>query len=117
MRQSNKVYVTLTGTRLAQTAKAVKFSILQISGTPVDLPVEHKIQWFPLSQIQKMTTDPNKSGEDIIVASEWICKEKGLMEKIDTHPAPKIDEHGFDARAQSFDEDDREDDWNGETPF
>ena len=117
MRQANQVYVTLTGTRKAQTAKAVLFSVKAISGTPVDL--ENKDQWFPLSQIQKMTTDPNKVGEDIIMATEWICKEKGLLENAARATKVKQDAHGFDKLETFPDEDfpDEEDPYNGGAPF
>lgn len=107
-----QTYITLTGTKLSETAKAVKFSILKISGEPVDLEQKDKVQWFPFSQIQKMTTDPSSVGMDTIVASEWICKEKGLLAaaKIAISKPAKIDEHGFDARSESFDDVDLDED-------
>lgn len=114
VRYANKVFISLIGTKLSETAKAVKFSILKISGEPVDLPPEHKTQWFPLSQIQKMTTDPSSTGNDSIFASEWICREKGLLQAAATSRPAKIDEHGFDARDDLGDlnTEDDEDRWN-----
>lgn len=98
MRYENKTFITLTGTKLGETEKAVKFSILQINGMPVDLAPKDKTQWFPFSQLKKMTSDPASAGQDVIVVSEWICEQKNLLTAVEiasSRPA-NIDEHGFD---------------------
>lgn len=69
-------YVTLTGTILADTGKAIKIRIDKVSGESLNESVEH---WFPVSQLTKMFKDPNITGQDWIMAAEWICKEKELV--------------------------------------
>lgn len=68
-------YITLTGSILADTGKAIKMHITHVSGEPIE-PVDH---WIPVSQCQKMFKDPNTTGNDWVNAAEWICKQKELV--------------------------------------
>ena len=94
MSRAGTVWVTLTGTKVAETGKAVLFDIKKISGEEVEL--ETPRQWFPFSQVSKMTTDKNSVCNDTMMVSEWICKEKGLLEPQSRTKKVKQDEHGFD---------------------
>lgn len=95
-RTSNDTKITLTGTKSAETAKAVLFIVQKISGEKVTL--ENPKQWFPFSQVTRMTTDPSCAGNDQLVVSQWICKEKGLLDaaSLQEKKDPKKDINGFD---------------------
>ena len=67
--------ISLKGTRLRESEKAVQFSIMDISGTEIDPP---NVQWFPLSQVKSSITSQHV-GEDVLVVSEWICTQKELI--------------------------------------
>ena len=67
--------VTLIGTKLRETGKAAQFEIHQIGDLKYDPP---KTEWFPFSQIAKMTHNPAITPSDIMVVSKWILKEKQL---------------------------------------
>ena len=66
----------IQGTILRETDKAVHMDVEWINACPLEPTETH---WFPLSQIAKKFTDPDKQGEDFILASEWICKAKELV--------------------------------------
>ena len=68
--------ITITGNKLGESEKAVKFRVHSISENELDPP---KTEWFPLSQIEKMSTDPNNINQDWMVVSEWILKTKGMI--------------------------------------
>ena len=72
----HKTLITLTGTHIAESTKAIRFRVDKISGEP--LP-ETKVEWFPFSQVEKITQNPDTTGEDTLVVSEWICKAKSLI--------------------------------------
>lgn len=72
-KQSSQLVVN--GTRMGETAKAVKFSISDCQG----VPYHGLTTWFPFSQVSKSVTNPNEVNKDYLVVSEWIMKEKGLM--------------------------------------
>lgn len=76
MSRRTDTYVTLTGTIIADTGKAIKIRVEKVSGEPIELPAEH---WIPTSQICKMFKDPNSTGEDWISVAEWICKQRELI--------------------------------------
>ena len=76
MAQHNKVFVGVKGTYLGETAKAVKFSVSEVNGEIFDPNAMH---WFPFSQIEKIFKDPQSVGNDSLMVSEWLCKEKGLI--------------------------------------
>jgi len=81
--------VTLSGTRLRETDKAVQFSVHSISGRKLDCPPI--VSWFPFSQMEKLGREkPGEEGEDWIIVSEWIVKQKPeLAEYLDlSDPAP-----------------------------
>lgn len=71
-----KTFKTVTGNKLGETGKAVRFQILEVSGVPLEHP---RTEWFPFSQIDKMFTDPNEVGKDYLIVSEWILQEKGIV--------------------------------------
>lgn len=68
--------MTVLGTNLGESAKAVKFRIDTIDGEPL---LEAKTEWFPFGQISKTFKDPVNEGTDYLVVSEWILKQKGLV--------------------------------------
>lgn len=76
MSRAGNVYVGVKGTHLGESAKAVKFSISEINGEPFDPP---KIEWFPFSQTEKIFRDKNSVGNDSLLVTEWVCKQKGLI--------------------------------------
>lgn len=76
-RQSNDTVVTLHGYRHGYTDKAILFETHLIGEDPVADP---KKEWFPLSQMKRSVLQPKGSQEmDMIVVSEWICKQKNLI--------------------------------------
>lgn len=76
MSRPNTVFVGVKGTLLGETTKAVKFSVSEVNGEIFDPPAMH---WFPFSQIEKIFKDAQSVGNDSLMVSEWICKEKGLI--------------------------------------
>ena len=74
--RENQTWITIRGTRLRETDKAVQFSILQIGATILDEPT---IQWFPFSQTGKSFTDPKSDDNDTIMVTEWILEQKELI--------------------------------------
>jgi hypothetical protein len=83
-RISNTVYTTLTGFIIAETEKAILFETHEISGSPVADPTR---EWFPISQISKVVraskqAEPgSREAMDCILAAEWLCIKKGLVEE------------------------------------
>ena len=71
-----KTFKTITGNKLSETAKAVKFEILEVSSIPLEKP---RTEWFPFSQIDKMSTDPSEMNKDYLIVSDWILSEKGIV--------------------------------------
>jgi hypothetical protein len=71
-----KTFRTITGTKIADTGKAIKFSCTKVSDTPLEKEQTH---WFPVSQLEKMFFDPNSTGNDTLVVPEWLLKDKGLI--------------------------------------
>lgn len=74
-RQAN-VFVSIRGTKGYETAKAVHFTVHEISGEPV---IPAKAHWFPFSHVEKMTTDSNSVEQDTMLVTEWILKAKELI--------------------------------------
>jgi len=73
-KQSSQLVVN--GTRMGETAKAVKFSISDCQG----VPYHGLTTWFPFSQVSKSFTSPETDpGKDYLVVSEWIMREKSLL--------------------------------------
>jgi hypothetical protein len=54
----------------------VKFEILEVSSIPLEKP---RTEWFPFSQIDKMSTDPSEMNKDYLIVSDWILSEKGIV--------------------------------------
>lgn len=76
-RETNDTAVTIEGYAFGETAKALNFEIHTISGEEIASP---KKEWFPFSQLKKIVRQPKNSQErDMIIVSEWICKQKGLI--------------------------------------
>lgn len=71
-------YTSIKGTVLRESSKAVFFRVEEISGSPI----EHASHWFPISRIEKRTTDPSKEGTDTLVLESWLidkfCEEHGI---------------------------------------
>lgn len=72
------VYVTLTGRRLGETEKAVRFRVQKLG----EQDIEPTTEWFPLSQISKMYKDPLSVNNDWIMVAEWIVDQKGIKERV-----------------------------------
>jgi len=68
-------YIKLTGTKLRETEKAVHFTVVSVSDSPLEESVTH---WFPISQISSMTHDA-MTDQDHIKVAEWICRSKELI--------------------------------------
>jgi hypothetical protein len=80
MSRISKIYdvnVTIRGTICGRSQKAIKFEILAITGRILPKPTT---EWFPLSQLKKEIRG-DMQGEDELVVTEWILKEKGLIPK------------------------------------
>lgn len=75
-RKASDVKHTIYGTKLAETAKACKFSITKIGEVVL---AKEQVEWFPYSQIDKTFTDPQATGADWMIVSDWILKEKNLL--------------------------------------
>lgn len=76
-RHSKTTYITLTGTILADTGKAIRVQVTHVSGEKLS---QSQTEWIPVSQCSKMFKDPTESGKDWVMVAEWICKEKKLLE-------------------------------------
>lgn len=72
----SETLVTITGTHLRESPKAILFRIDQISAEPLE---KSKEEWIPFSQIRKITTDSTTEGKDSLVVTEWILKQKELI--------------------------------------
>jgi hypothetical protein len=74
------VVVTIYGSRLRETDKAVQFRIDSIGPDELDYP---KTEWLPFSQCKRSMThsaNPDTPIEtDYLVVTEWILKQKGLL--------------------------------------
>ena len=75
-RRTNTTYITLTGTILADTGKAIRVQVTHMSGEKLS---QSQTEWIPVSQCSKMFKNPNESGKDWVMVAEWICKEKKLL--------------------------------------
>lgn len=70
------IYLSIKGTVLRETEKAVQFRIDEVRGTPID---QTETVWIPLSQVEKRMTDKSRSGEDTMMISEWIAEKIGIL--------------------------------------
>lgn len=69
-------HVILHGTYMGESEKAVKFRADSIDGVKVNEP---QSTWFPISQIHSQTHDPNSTGNDALIVTDWIARMKGLV--------------------------------------
>lgn len=71
------VHITLAGSIVAETPKAILFKVKEISNSLLVAPAQ---EWFPISQISKISRAAPSAveGEDMIIVSEWIYLAKGL---------------------------------------
>jgi len=88
------VLITLYGTKVAETARAVRFVIKCIGEVDIS---PHLSEWFPLSQVKRIVTSPDETGRDMLMVSEWIMKEKGLLDAAKKatdprHPPPDVED-------------------------
>jgi len=88
------IHITLYGTKVAETARAVRFVIKCIGEVDIS---PHLSEWFPLSQVKRIVSSPDETGRDMLMVSEWIMKEKGLLEVVKKttdprHPPPEDDD-------------------------
>lgn len=72
---SSAEIITLHGVKIKETEKAVlfKFCIDPEEGGDGE---DHS-EWFPLSQVSKMTTHPSEP--DTLTVSRWLMEKKGLL--------------------------------------
>lgn len=75
MKPTDKTY-KIKGTILRETPKALYMDVEFINDLPIEPTESH---WFPFSQIAEKFSDSENMGNDFILASEWITKEKGLV--------------------------------------
>lgn len=80
MRTSPKqAVISLSGTKLRETDKAVLFQVTEVSGKPIP----PKQIWFPFSQVVKMSwnksVDNSVPNTDVLVVSEWIAGKTNLL--------------------------------------
>ena len=66
----------IKGTILRTTDKAVQFLTSEINGCPLDAD---QTEWFPESQIRQKFYKKDGTGDDELVVTEWICRQKGLV--------------------------------------
>jgi len=82
-RATKTVYVSLRGYIKAETEKALLLEVTDISGQPL---LQAKNEWFPISQIAKITraskqAEPGtEEAKDEIAAAEWLCEKKNLTD-------------------------------------
>lgn len=68
-------FLSIKGTCLRETEKAVQFRIDEVRGTPID---QTETVWIPLSQVEKRITS-HRDGEDTMMISEWIAEKIGIL--------------------------------------
>lgn len=73
---------TLTGTRIRETEKAVRFSYIKVNDTVVTRTAE----WFPLSQVVKSFHDPHTADVDTITIPEWLAEKNGVTHALGQAP-------------------------------
>ena len=71
----NNIYRQLHGEIVGESAKAIQFSITSKNGVV-------RVEWFPLSQVSSIHRlfNTEKQLLDILMASEWVLKQKGWLE-------------------------------------
>lgn len=77
MGRLGSVYRSLVGTITGETEKAVRFQIDVTAGKCEEQVL--KAEWFPKSQLSSIHRN-NQWAEDVIMASEWILREKGWLD-------------------------------------
>lgn len=75
MRRAHDSVHTITGRYIHSTGRAIQFRIDMVSGVPLSCP---KVEWFPLSQIEKTFRDPSKHDGDWLIVSGWILEQKNI---------------------------------------
>lgn len=76
-RASNDPIITLSGFIETESAKAILFEVRKVGE---EFLADPKKEWFPFSQTKRIVKQPKDSEElDVLVVSEWICKQKGLV--------------------------------------
>jgi hypothetical protein len=77
MGRMTNVFRSLVGTVTGETEKAVRFQI--DVATEEHMEPIMKAEWFPKSQLASFHR-MNGLGTDVIMASEWILREKGWLD-------------------------------------
>lgn len=69
-----KIFVSISGTKIAETDKAILLECLNANGIQVR-------EWIPLSQVRAIHSDPSYDTNDEIriEVQEWLLKKKGIM--------------------------------------
>lgn len=81
-RTESQTTYTLTGTRIRETEKAVRFSYIKVNDTIVTRTAE----WFPLSQVVKSFHDPHTADVDTITIPEWLAEKNGVTHALGQAP-------------------------------
>lgn len=79
----NNVYRQLHGEIMGESEKAIKLEFC-IAGKDQDSGLAeptYKTEWFPISQIQSIhrLSKPDNDLCDILMVSEWVLKQKGIL--------------------------------------
>lgn len=87
----NNVYRQLHGEIMGETEKAIKFEFCIAEGETDDLDA-YKTEWFPLSQISSIHrfSKPDNDLTDILMISEWVLKQKGILHLAGTTAKPVL---------------------------
>lgn len=83
--KSTDPVISLKGSWLRETDKAVLFSVNEISGVKLE---EAHSTWFPFSQIARSVKNPNKLNDDMLVVSQWIADQKNVNDWLPDNSGP-----------------------------
>lgn len=78
----NNVYRQLHGVILGETEKAIKFDFcITPENEDESEDSEYKTEWFPFSHVQSIHRFSKEDNDllDILMVSEWVLKQKGIL--------------------------------------
>lgn len=89
----NNVYRQLHGEIMGESDKAIKFEFcIDTEDLPDGQNPDYKTEWFPLSQISSIHrfSKPDNDLTDILMISEWVLKQKGILHLAGTTAKPVL---------------------------
>jgi hypothetical protein len=88
----NNVYRQLHGEIMGETEKAIKFEFCTATNESELDDGAYKTEWFPLSQISSIHrfSKPDNDLSDILMISEWVLKQKGILHLAGTTAKPVL---------------------------